>query len=88
MVGFIGPDGVGKSDFTALIAGVRRIQQGHIEVLGGNWIMPATVVRYAHTCLLPPSLGKNLYYLTYRYFENIDFFARYLVQQKAERERG
>ncbi len=32
MVGVIGPDGVGKSSLLALIAGVRKIQQG--EVVG------------------------------------------------------
>ncbi|MDD3597999.1 ATP-binding cassette domain-containing protein, partial [Sulfuricurvum sp.] len=36
MVGFIGPDGVGKSTLLALISGVRIIQQGSIEVFGGN----------------------------------------------------
>ena len=36
MVGFIGPDGVGKSSLLALIAGVRKIQTGAIEVLGGD----------------------------------------------------
>ena len=32
MVGVIGPDGVGKSTLLALIAGVRRIQQGQVLV--------------------------------------------------------
>ena len=36
MVGLIGPDGVGKSRLLALIAGARRIQQGQVEVLGGD----------------------------------------------------
>src|SRR5262249_33097538 len=36
MVGFIGPDGVGKSTTLALIAGSRRIQTGTVEVLGGD----------------------------------------------------
>ena len=36
MVGLIGPDGVGKSSLLALIAGVRKIQQGTVEVLGGD----------------------------------------------------
>ena len=30
MVGVIGPDGVGKSSLLALIAGVRKIQQGEV----------------------------------------------------------
>ena len=36
MVGFIGPDGVGKSTWLGLIAGARQIQQGRVEVLGGG----------------------------------------------------
>mgnify|MGYP001277988457 CR=1 FL=1 len=36
MVGLIGPDGVGKSSLLALISGARRVQQGTVEVLGGN----------------------------------------------------
>ena len=36
MVGLIGPDGVGKSSLFALLAGARVIQEGHIEVLGGD----------------------------------------------------
>src|SRR5262247_1334514 len=34
MVGFIGPDGVGKSSTLSLIAGARVIQSGTVEVLG------------------------------------------------------
>ena len=36
MVGFIGPDGVGKSSLFSLIAGASKIQSGQIEVLGGD----------------------------------------------------
>jgi ABC-type multidrug transport system ATPase subunit len=36
MVGLIGPDGVGKSSLLALLAGARAVQQGHLEVLGGD----------------------------------------------------
>jgi energy-coupling factor transporter ATP-binding protein EcfA2 len=32
MVGFIGPDGVGKSSLLALIAGAKKIQAGGVEV--------------------------------------------------------
>lgn len=35
-VGLIGPDGVGKSTLLSLMAGVRIIQEGTVEVLGGN----------------------------------------------------
>ena len=33
MAGLIGPDGVGKSSLLALVAGVRALQDGRIEVL-------------------------------------------------------
>ena len=36
MVGLIGPDGVGKSTLIALIAGVRRIQEGEVFALDGE----------------------------------------------------
>jgi ABC-type uncharacterized transport system ATPase subunit len=36
IVGFVGPDGVGKSSLLALLSGARRIQTGRIEVLGGD----------------------------------------------------
>jgi ABC-type glutathione transport system ATPase component len=36
MVGFFGPDGVGKSTLLAIIAGVRQIQKGTVNVLGGD----------------------------------------------------
>ena len=36
MVGLIGPDGVGKSSLLSLLAGVRIIQEGTVEVLGGD----------------------------------------------------
>ena len=36
MVGLIGPDGVGKSSLLSLLAGARVIQQGKVEVLGGD----------------------------------------------------
>ena len=36
IVGFIGPDGVGKSTLLSLIAGSRQIQSGSVYVLGGD----------------------------------------------------
>ena len=36
MVGLIGPDGVGKSSLLALVAGARIVQEGSVEVLGGD----------------------------------------------------
>ena len=35
-VGLIGPDGVGKSTLLSLICGVKKLQQGEIEVLGSK----------------------------------------------------
>lgn len=85
MVGFIGPDGVGKSTWLGLIAGARRIQQGRVEVLGGDMAdrhhRHAVCPRIAY---MPQGLGKNLY-PTLSVFENIDFFGRLFGQSRAER---
>ncbi|WP_133613045.1 ribosome-associated ATPase/putative transporter RbbA [Dongia mobilis] len=71
----IGPDGVGKSTLLSLIAGTRRIQDGRVEVLGGD------MRRRRHRGLvaprlayMPQGLGKNLY-PSLSVAENIDFFA-------------
>lgn len=76
MVGLIGPDGVGKSTLLGLIAGVRRIQSGSVEVLGGDMAdaahRSAVCTRIAY---MPQGLGQNLYgALSVR--ENIAFFAK------------
>ena len=87
MVGFIGPDGVGKSTWLGLIAGARQIQQGQVEVLGGD--MAAARHREAvcpRIAYMPQGLGKNLY-PTLSVFENIDFFGRLFGQGRAERAR-
>ncbi len=86
MIGFIGPDGVGKSTLLALISGVKKIQEGKISVLGSdindssyrNSICPK--IAY-----MPQGLGKNLY-MTLSVYENIEFFARLFQQEKKERE--
>jgi len=86
MVGLIGPDGVGKSSLLALIAGVRKIQDGAIETLNGdinnkkhrNAVCP----RIAY---MPQGLGHNLY-MTLSVFENVDFFGRLFGQQRKERD--
>ena len=76
MAGLIGPDGAGKSTVLALIAGVRRIQAGELEVLGGDIkdaaFRRATCARIAY---MPQGLGRNLY-PTLSVFENVDFFGR------------
>ena len=86
MVGLIGPDGVGKSTWLGLIAGARKIQDGDIEVLGGD--MRSAQHRRnvcAQIAYMPQGLGKNLY-PTLSVFENIDFFGRLFGQSKQERQ--
>lgn len=86
MVGFIGPDGVGKSSLLGLIAGVRKIQGGMLEVLGGD--MRGSRHRNAvcpRIAYMPQGLGRNLY-LTLSVFENVDFFGRLFGQGTEERE--
>ncbi|HET9805259.1 MAG TPA: ATP-binding cassette domain-containing protein, partial [Candidatus Acidoferrum sp.] len=87
MVGLIGPDGVGKSSVLSLIAGSRRIQEGHVEVLGGDMadasFRRATCPRIAY---MPQGLGKNLY-PTLSVFENTDFFGRLFGYSKDESKR-
>ena len=86
MIGFIGPDGVGKSTLLAILSGVRKIQTGSVEVLGGDMRdkghREAVLPRIAY---MPQGLGKNLY-PTLSVYENVDFFGR-LFGQSAE-ERG
>ncbi|WP_273648880.1 ATP-binding cassette domain-containing protein, partial [Pseudomonas aeruginosa] len=85
MVGLIGPDGVGKSSLLALIAGARKMQEGEIQVLGGDMRdvrhRRAVCPRIAY---MPQGLGKNLY-PTLSVFENVDFFGRLFGHDKAER---
>ena len=85
-IGFIGPDGVGKSTLLSMIAGVRKIQSGSVRVLGGDigdrHFRNEVSSRIAY---LPQGLGKNLY-PTLSIFENIDFFGRLFGQSTEERE--
>ncbi|QVW34511.1 ribosome-associated ATPase/putative transporter RbbA [Geobacter sulfurreducens] len=87
MVGFIGPDGVGKSSLFSLIAGSRAVQSGAVEVLGGDM----TDRRHRRevcprVAFMPQGLGRNLY-PTLSVFENADFFARLFGHDRRERER-
>ncbi|WP_454685410.1 ribosome-associated ATPase/putative transporter RbbA [Ancylobacter moscoviensis] len=87
MVGLIGPDGVGKSSLLSLIAGARTIQDGRIEVLGGDMADSAHRRRVCpRIAYMPQGLGKNLY-PTLSVFENVDFFGSLFGQDRAERER-
>ena len=87
MVGLIGPDGVGKSSLLALLAGARALQQGSLQVLGGDMRSPqhrnAVCPRIAY---MPQGLGKNLY-PTLSVEENLQFFARLFGPGAAERRR-
>lgn len=87
MVGLIGPDGVGKSSLMSLLTGARKMQQGHIEVLGGD-IADAAHRRAVcpRIAYMPQGLGKNLY-LTLSVFENVDFFGRLFGHAQAERHQ-
>ncbi len=87
MVALIGPDGVGKSTLFSLLAGARVIQEGSVEVLGGDMAdrrhREAVCPRIAY---MPQGLGKNLY-PTLSIDENLEFFARLFGQDAQERER-
>ena len=87
MVGLIGPDGVGKSSLMSLLTGARKMQQGHIDVLGGD-IADAAHRRAVcpRIAYMPQGLGKNLY-LTLSVFENVDFFGRLFGHAQAERHQ-
>ena len=89
-VGLIGPDGVGKSTLLSLIAGVRVIQSGRVEVLGGDMADKNVRREMSHrVAFMPQGLGRNLY-PTLTVAENIDFHARMFglnAQQRQARIR-
>jgi ribosome-dependent ATPase len=86
MVGFIGPDGVGKSTLLSIISGVKKIQKGTVEVLGGD-IKNSSYRKdiCPRIAYMPQGLGKNLY-MTLSVYENVEFFARLFGQNKLERK--
>ncbi|MCM1129770.1 MAG: ribosome-associated ATPase/putative transporter RbbA [Alistipes senegalensis] len=85
IVGLIGPDGVGKSSLLSLISGARKLQKGHIEVLGTDISSEPDRRRLLpRIAYMPQGLGKNLY-PTLSVAENIDFFARLFGHAKEER---
>ena len=61
-IGLLGPDGVGKSTLLGLLAGVKKLQMGHLEILGEDlsqpWSRQQPGPRIAY---MPQGLGKNLY---------------------------
>ncbi|UQN35210.1 ribosome-associated ATPase/putative transporter RbbA [Alcaligenes aquatilis] len=87
MVGLIGPDGVGKSSLLSLLAGARMIQEGHIEVLGGDMAEKSHRDQICpRIAYMPQGLGKNLY-PTLSVEENLQFFGRLFGHDAAERRR-
>ncbi|MBH0095445.1 ribosome-associated ATPase/putative transporter RbbA [Psychrobacter sp. NZS113] len=75
-VGLIGPDGVGKSTLLSLIAGVKVIQNGSVQVFGKD--MAEKSAREAlskRIAFMPQGLGHNLY-PTLSVYENVEFHAR------------
>ncbi len=84
--GLIGPDGAGKSSILGLIAGVKALQHGQLDVLGG----PIDQRRhraslYQRIAFMPQGLGHNLY-PDLSIAENIHFFATLFGLSRAERE--
>ncbi|MBV7430185.1 MULTISPECIES: ribosome-associated ATPase/putative transporter RbbA [unclassified Acidovorax] len=87
MMGLIGPDGVGKSSLLALVAGARAVQQGSVEVLGGDMAQSRHRSRVCpRIAYMPQGLGKNLY-PTLSVEENLQFFGRLFGHDAAERRR-
>ena len=86
-VGLIGPDGVGKSTLLSLMAGVKMIQDGRVEVLGGDMADKDVRRDLSHRiAFMPQGLGRNLY-PTLSVYENIDFHARLFGLDGQERTR-
>lgn len=85
--GLIGPDGAGKSSLLGLIAGVKKLQQGQLEVLGGS--IEDRRHRnglYPRIAFMPQGLGGNLY-PELSINENIRFFATLFGLSKADCEQ-
>ena len=84
--GLIGPDGAGKSSLLGLISGVKILQSGQLDVLGG----PIDQRRhrsslYQRIAFMPQGLGHNLY-PDLSIAENIRFFATLFGLNRDERE--
>ncbi len=87
LAGLIGPDGVGKSSLLSLIAGARVVQDGDVEVFGGDMRDArhrSSISR--RIAYMPQGLGKNLY-PTLSVVENVEFFGRLFGHSRSERER-
>ena len=86
-VGFIGPDGVGKSSLLSLVSGTRAVQEGEVSVLGGDISSARHRNRVCpEIAYMPQGLGRNLY-PTLSVEENLQFFARLFGYGASERRR-
>lgn len=86
MVGLLGPDGVGKSTLLGLISGARKLQQGELQVLGGDMALARHRTQVGpRIAYMPQGLGKNLY-SDLSIQENLDFFGSLFGQGRAERQ--
>ena len=60
--GLIGPDGAGKSSLLGLIAGVKTLQDGQLDVLSGSiQDRRHRISLYSRIAFMPQGLGGNLY---------------------------
>lgn len=86
-VGLIGPDGVGKSTLLSLIAGVKILQEGEVEVFGlRQGIKSEHEKLLPRIAFMPQGLGKNLY-PTLSVYENIEFHARLFGLNHSQRQQ-
>jgi ribosome-dependent ATPase len=84
-VGFIGPDGVGKSTLLGVISGLKKIQTGKVHVLDGDIRSGAHRLNIcSQIAYIPQGLGQNLY-ATLSVYENVDFFGRLFGFSRKER---
>ncbi|SFX38824.1 ribosome-dependent ATPase [Pseudomonas sp. NFACC49-2] len=85
--GLIGPDGAGKSSLLGLIAGVKKLQQGRLEVLGASIEERRhRNTLYRRIAFMPQGLGGNLYPdLSIR--ENVRFFGTLFGLSRGECEQ-
>ena len=85
-IALVGPDGVGKSTLLSLIAGMKKIQTGTVQVLNKDMHnKKAREFLLNKVAFMPQGLGHNLY-PTLSVFENIDFHARLFSIDKASRQ--
>ncbi|MFO8151836.1 ribosome-associated ATPase/putative transporter RbbA [Thioalkalivibrio sp.] len=83
--GLVGADGAGKSTLLGLAAGVRRAQQGQLQVLGADLREPGQRKGVGwRIAYMPQGLGRNLY-ATLSVRENLDFFGRLFGQDRQTR---